>query len=104
MALRQQRPDQYQYEEYIPKEKQAKYQEYSIQHSHTNRLKEVLFFVNVVLFSILTVLTTYVYLSMKIPVFLSFVLGIATGLIGLRVIQIAMRNHYFRMKQKRRSK
>ena len=104
MALRDYRPKQYDYEEYIPKEKQATYQAYQARKPHENRLRDLLFFLNIAIFSILTVMTTYVYLSMKIPVFLAFILGTATGFIGLRVIQIAMRNHYVRMKQKRRFK
>lgn len=104
MALRDYRPEQYDYEEYIPKEKQATYQEYQVRKPYENRLRDLLFFLNIAIFSILTVMTTYVYLSMKIPVFLAFILGIATGFVGLRVIQIAMRNYYMRLKQKKRNK
>ncbi len=49
-------------------------------------------------------MATYVYLSMKFPAFLAFVLGIATGFLALRVIQIALRKQYNRMRIKRRSR
>lgn len=104
MALRQERPDQSLYVDNYPKEQQATYQEYQARKPHENRLRDLLFFVNLVIFSIITVMATYVYLSMKFPAFLAFLLGIATGFLALRVIQIAMRKHYAKMKYKRRSK
>lgn len=104
MALRQYRPEQSPYEEYSPKEQQATYQEYQPLKKHENRLKDLLFFVNIAIFSIITVMATYVYLSMNFPSFLSLVLGMATGFIALRVIQIAMRNHYAHLKRKKRGR
>ena len=44
MALRQERPDQSLYEEHLPKEQQATYQEYQARKPHENRLRELLFF------------------------------------------------------------
>ena len=104
MALRQERPDQSLYEEHLPKEQQATYQEYQARKPYENRLRELLFFVNLAIFSIITVMATYVYLSMKIPAFLAFVLGMATGFLALRVIQIALRKQYNHMRNKRRSR
>ena len=46
MALRQERPDQSLYEEHLPKEQQATYQEYQARKPYENRLRELLFFVN----------------------------------------------------------
>lgn len=98
MALRQYRPEDYQYEEYIPKEKQVQYRAYQRQYPQNERLNEFLFFANIALFSIITVLATYAYLSFKIPTLLAFIMAIVTGLIGLRGIQ------FFIKKQLRQSK
>ncbi|CQR25648.1 membrane protein [Streptococcus varani] len=104
MALRQERPDQFLYEEQFPKEQQVRYQEYQTRKPYENRLRDLLFFINLAIFSIITVMATYVYLSVNFPAFLAFVLGIATGFLALRVIQIALRKQYMRMKLKKRSK
>ncbi|WP_105123071.1 DUF3270 family protein [Streptococcus suis] len=87
MALRQYRPDQIPTEEYIPKEKQAPYKAYQARESSLPRINELLFFVNIVVFSILTVLATYVYLSLNIPAFLSFCLAIPSGFIGMQLLK-----------------
>lgn len=91
MALRQYRPEDYQYEEYIPKEKQVQYQAYHRQYPQKERVMEFIFFANIALFSIITVLSTYTYLSFKIPTLLAFLLAIATGLIGLRIVQFLIK-------------
>ena len=104
MALRQERPDQSLYEELLPNEQQATYQEYQARKPHENRLRDLLFFVNLAIFSIISVMATYVYLSMKFPAFLAFVRGMATGFLALRVIQIALRKQYNKMRNKRRAR
>ncbi|MBF0819347.1 DUF3270 domain-containing protein [Streptococcus acidominimus] len=92
MALRQYRPDYYQYDESIPKEKQqAAYQAYHATNPNKERVKEFFFFLNIAIFSVITVIATYIYLSNKIPVFLAFLLAIATGLIGLKFVQFLIR-------------
>lgn len=102
MALRQYRPDQHPNEETLPYENQAPYQEYESKQEHTERLKDVLFFVNIVLFSICSVLSTYVYLSWNLPTFLAFGLGTVTGFIGLRLVQKGIRTQYKRIRMKKR--
>lgn len=97
MALRQPRPDQY--EEYIPKEQQAYYQEYQVKSAAKERLKDLLFFVNIALFSVLTVIATYIYLYLQVPVFLAFVLGIVTGFASLRLVQSILRVRYKKAKR-----
>lgn len=91
MALRQYRPDLYQNEEYIPKEQQATYQPYQTHNPRREHLSEFLFFVNIAIFSILTVISTYTYLSLKVPTFLAFLLAVGTGAVGLRIVQIFLK-------------
>ena len=104
MALRQYRPDTHPYENSLPKEKQATYQTYQASNPHQERLKELLFFVNIVLFSIITVMAAYIYLSFQIPVFIAFLMAIVTGFIGLRLVQALMRRKYKQITQKKRRK
>lgn len=102
MALRQYRPDYHPYEKHSPKEKQATYHTYQAKNPHQERLKEVLFFVNIMIFSILTVIATYIYLCMKLPAFVAFLLAIVTGGIGLRLVQIGLKTYFTKLKQKKK--
>ena len=94
MAQRQYRSEQYQYEEYSPKEKPVAYQAYQASKPNKERVKELVFFVNIVLFSLMTVLSAYVYLSMDIPVFFAFLLAIVTGVAGLRLVQFGLKKKF----------
>lgn len=95
MPARKYRPDQYLYEESSPKEKKVSYQAYRFPSPNKELLKEFLFFVNIVVFCILTVLSAYFYLSIGTPTFLAYLFAIATGFVGLRFVQS-------RLKKKRR--
>lgn len=101
MAQRHYQSHEYQYEEYTPKEKQATYQTYQTRNNRNDRVKELLFFVNIVLFSLLTVISSYVYLSLGMPVFVALTLASVTGFIGLRLIQFGLKKK-FRPKQTRK--
>lgn len=94
MALRHYQSHEYQYEEYIPKEKQTTVQAYQAKNLKNDRVKELLFFVNLVLFSLITVISSYVYLSLDIPVFPALCLASATGFIGLRLVQIGLKKKF----------
>lgn len=94
MALRQYQSHDYQYEDSIPKEKQARFQTYQSKNLKNDRVKELLFFVNLVLFSLITVISSYVYLSLDIPVFPALCLASATGFIGLRLVQIGLKKKF----------
>lgn len=97
MTLKQYRPEHDQYDELIPKEKQqANYQAYQTTHPSKERIKEFFFFLHIAIFSVITVIAAYIYLSNKVPVFLAFFFAMMTGLIGLKLIQY--------MIQKRRTK
>lgn len=94
MALRQYQSHEYQYEEYIPKEKKSSVQAYQAPTSNKERVKELLFFINIAIFSLITVISSYVYLSMDIPVLLACILASATGAIGLRLIQVGLKKKF----------
>ena len=101
MALRQYRPDQSPYENIPPKEKQVTYQEYQKRNYHTEQLKEVLFFVNIGIFSILTVFAANIFLALNLPTFLAFVLAAIAGAVGLRGIQLVVRAQFKRIRKKK---
>ena len=88
MAQRHYQSHEYQYEEYIPKEKQASYQTYQARNTKNYRVKEL----------VLTVISSYIYLSLGMPVFIALTLASVTGFIGLRLIQIGLKKK-FRPKQ-----
>ncbi|HFR3539464.1 TPA: DUF3270 domain-containing protein [Streptococcus suis] len=91
MALRHYQSQEYQYEEYIPKEKNTTVQAYQVKNAKKERINELLFFVNIVLFSLITVIASYIYLALDIPVFLALALASATGLIGFRLVQVGLK-------------
>lgn len=105
MALRQYRPDDNQYDESIPKEKQqATYHAYHARNQNEERIKELFFFLNIAIFSIITVIAAYCYLSNHIPVFLAFILAIATGLIGLKLVRFFIKRKLSKRKHRAEKK
>ncbi len=104
MALRHHQSHEYQYEEYIPKEKQTNFQTYRARSTNKERIKELLFFVNIVFFSLITVIASYVYLSIGIPVFVALILASTTGFLGLRLVQIGLKKKSSRLTQVRKRK
>lgn len=100
MALPNYRSD-HQYESIPPKEKPVSYQEYQARNSRQNQLKEVLFFVNITVFAILTVFSAYIYLTLNVPVFLAFILATATGAVGLKLVQFAIKKQYQKIRRKK---
>ncbi|KXT78453.1 DUF3270 family protein [Streptococcus sp. DD13] len=99
MALRHYQPDHY--EESHPKESRVTYQRYQVPSSASNRLKDVLFFLNITIFSILSVLATYIFLSLGLHTLLAFVAGMISGLFGLKATQLLIRHQYKRLKRKK---
>ncbi|NQG96950.1 DUF3270 domain-containing protein [Streptococcus suis] len=91
MALRDYRPDLNPNEINYPKEKQARFQEYETPSENRERLRELVFFINIVIFCIITVFSAYIFLSNDFPVFLSFLLAIPCGAGGLRLVQWALK-------------
>ncbi|HFI0633020.1 TPA: DUF3270 domain-containing protein [Streptococcus suis] len=104
MTLKQYQSQEYQYEEYLPKEKKAQFQTYQVKNPNNERIKELLFFINIVLFSLITVLSCYIYLSLDVPVFPAFLLACATGFFGLRLVQIGLKQNYKRLKNNIKNK
>ncbi|MBF0787620.1 MULTISPECIES: DUF3270 domain-containing protein [unclassified Streptococcus] len=105
MALRQYRPDHYEYDNSIPKEQQqATYQAYHATNPNKERINEFFFFLNIAIFSVITVIATYIYLSNHVPVFLAFILAIATGLFGLKFIQFLIKKKRHQIKKQNPNK
>ncbi|HFI0119754.1 TPA: DUF3270 domain-containing protein [Streptococcus suis] len=104
MALKQYQSQKYQYEEYNPKEKKALFQSYQVKNPNYERISELLFFINIVLFSLITVISCYIYLSLDMPVFPAFILASATGFIGLRLVQFGLKQNYKRLKNNIKNK
>ncbi|HFI0351472.1 TPA: DUF3270 domain-containing protein [Streptococcus suis] len=100
MALKQYQSQKYQYEDNIPKEKITQFQSYQVKNPNNERISELLFFVNIVLFSLITVISCYIYLSLDMPVLPAFLLASATGLVGLRLVQFGLRQNNKRLKNK----
>lgn len=94
MALKQYQSQEIEYEELTPIEKQNRFQAYQFKNLKKDRVKELLFFSNIVLFSLITVISSYVYLSLDIPVFVALCLASATGGLGLRLVQIGLKKRF----------
>ncbi|TCD46169.1 DUF3270 family protein [Streptococcus sp. X16XC17] len=100
MALPNYRSD-HQYENTTPKENLVSYQEYHASNYQQQQLREVLFFVNITIFAILTVFSAYIYLTLEIPIFIAFILATATGALGLKLVQFATKRQYQKFRKKK---
>lgn len=96
MALRQYQPELY---DDSPKERQATYQAYTPQQTVRQDVKDILFFTNIALFSILTVLSTTIYLSLEIPAVFALLLGMATSFGALTLIRWGFKRFFLSRKQ-----
>lgn len=88
-----------QFEEYIPKESTASFAQYQTSAHDKERIKEVIFFLNIAIFSIGTVLFSYIFLSHRVPGVISFCLAVIFSAFSMTLVRSAFR---FR-KQKRSS-
>ena len=76
-------PTDYYYQE-IESEQTPLYQEYLPEAETSPRLSELFFFLNIAVFCVLTVLFSFVFLSLKMNTFMSFTLAIASSLISIQ--------------------
>lgn len=67
------------------------YQDYTPEEKANPNLKELLFFVNIAIFCILTVLFSFLFLSIKLNTFLAFALAIGVSLVCIKVQQAFIR-------------
>ena len=65
---------------YLEQEQYPLYQDYIPEAKTNPNLKELLFFVNIATFCILTALFSFLFLSIKVNTFLAFTLAIAVSL------------------------
>ncbi|AGU72885.1 DUF3270 domain-containing protein [Streptococcus constellatus subsp. pharyngis] len=76
---------------YLEQEQYPLYQDYIPEAKTNPNLKELLFFVNIATFCILTVLFSFLFLSIKVNTFLAFTLAIAVSLVCIKVQQTFIR-------------
>ena len=76
-------PTDYYYQE-IESEQTPLYQEYLPEAETSPRLSELFFFLNIAVFCVLTVLFSFLFLSLKMNTFMSFTLAIASSLISIQ--------------------
>lgn len=76
---------------YLEQEQYPLYQDYIPEAKTNPNLKELLFFVNIATFCILTALFSFLFLSIKVNTFLAFTLAIAVSLMCIKVQQTFIR-------------
>ncbi|MGO5580162.1 DUF3270 domain-containing protein [Streptococcus milleri] len=76
---------------YLEQEQYPLYQDYIPEAKTNPNLKELLFFVNIATFCILTALFSFLFLSIKVNTFLAFTLAIAVSLVCIKVQQTLIR-------------
>ena len=76
---------------YLEQEQYPLYQDYIPEAKTNPNLKELLFFVNIATFCILTALFSFLILSIKVNTFLAFTLAIAVSLVCIKVQQTFIR-------------
>ncbi|EGJ36752.1 hypothetical protein HMPREF9380_1599 [Streptococcus sanguinis SK49] len=76
-------PTDYYYQE-IESEQTPLYQDYLPEADYSPKLSELFFFVNIAVFCVLTVLFSFLFLSLKMNTFMSFTLAIASSLISIQ--------------------
>ena len=75
----------------LEQEQYPLYQDYIPEAKTNPNLKELLFFVNIATFCILTALFSFLFLSIKVNTFLAFTLAIAVSLVCIKVQQAFIR-------------
>lgn len=76
---------------YLEQEQYPLYQDYIPEAKTNPNLKELLLFVNIATFCILTALFSFLFLSIKVNTFLAFTLAIAISLVCIKVQQTFIR-------------
>ncbi|KXT84372.1 DUF3270 domain-containing protein [Streptococcus panodentis] len=81
-------PTDYNYQQEIEFEQTPLYQEYLPEAETSPRLSELFFFLNIAVFCVLTVLFSFVFLTMKMNTFMAFTLAIASSLLTIQTYRI----------------
>ena len=94
MAVRKYQEYDYQdynyYQENTQTQKEKAYQNYSLETEAAPKLKELLFFVTIAAFCILTILFSFVFLSLQMHTFFSVGLAIAASLATIQAYRSVM--------------
>ena len=88
-------PNDYDYQ--VEYDETPLYQEYLPEAETSPQLSELVFFLNIAAFCVLTVLFSFAFLSMKVNTFMAFALAIVSSLMTIQAYRIFMKR---RNKQK----
>lgn len=94
MALRDYKYDEFPNEQAYP-EPAASYQDYQTDDDTSSQLNDLLFFVNVAIFAIASVLAVFILSALNVHSLVAFALAIPLGILGLKGF------HLFRYYQKK---
>lgn len=97
MALREYK---YREEELTQKTESVTYEAYQENDEHSQQIKELMFFINIAVFAIATVLAVFIFLTFNLNSIMSFVLALPTGLVALQLFRLGLKQHH---KNKRKS-
>lgn len=67
------------------------YQDYMPEAETSPKLSELFFFFNIAVFCVLTVLFSFIFLSLKVNTFMAFVLAIGSSLLSIQGYRIFMK-------------
>lgn len=70
----------------------SSYEDYQETDEHGQKLKDLLFFLNIAIFSVVAVLATFIFLSLKMNSVLAICLAIPVGLIALQGFRISLKH------------
>ena len=87
-------------EEIHQNEQSIRYQTYQTKPAYIKELNEVLFFINIAIFAVLTVLSTYLYICLNVSILLAFAFGAVSGAIGLKLLHLGIRRAIRKRKRK----
>ncbi len=90
MALRDYKYDQ---EKVVPLRPSATYNEYQAPAEDQQSVEEILFFINIAIFAIASVLTIFMLSALKINTVLAFILGIGSGVLTLQICRIVLKKY-----------
>ncbi|MDQ0222531.1 DUF3270 family protein [Streptococcus moroccensis] len=97
MALRDYKYDQ---ENVVPLRPTASYDAYEeSKEEETQVVEEILFFANIAIFAIASVLSIFILSALKLNTVLAFVLGIGTGILALQACRVFLKKYQNQLKK-----
>ncbi|MGT2665704.1 DUF3270 family protein [Streptococcus rifensis] len=97
MALRDYKYDQ---ENVVPLRPKASYDAYEeSKEEETLVVEEILFFANIAIFAIASVLSIFILSALKLNTVLAFVLGMGAGILVLQTCRVIMKKYKYQFKK-----